>query len=382
VPAPLVVHVIYRLDIGGLENGLVNLLNLLPRQRYRQAVVCLAGVNPRFRERIRDRDIEVVSLDKRPGKDLHAYVRMYRALRRLRADVVHTRNIGTMDMQWVAAAARVRRRVHGEHGWDAGDPRGLNRKSLLIRRGCRPVIQRYLAMSRDIARWLVDVVGARQQNVSQIYNGVDTSRFSPQGPVPADLPWSADMRRSMTVFGTVGRLDPVKNQRALLDAFAVMLRDRAPQAPAARLAIVGGGPMLRELQEHARQLGIADSLWLPGPRDDIADIQRAIDVFVLPSINEGISNTLLEAMASARPVIAGAVGGNVEIVLPGKTGELCDPTDPAALADAMRRYLESPALRAQHGAAAQQHVRENFSLEAMINGYASFYDSVMSDRWH
>jgi sugar transferase (PEP-CTERM/EpsH1 system associated) len=373
--------VIYRLDIGGLENGLVNLLNLLPRERYRQAVICLSGVNPRFRDRIRDRDVEVLSLDKRPGKDPRAYARMYRALQRLRADIVHTRNIGTMDMQWVAAAARVRRRVHGEHGWDAADPRGLNRKSLLIRRCCRPVIQRYLAMSQDIARWLVNVVGAREQSVSQIYNGVDTSRFSPEGPVPADLPWPADSRRSMVLFGTVGRLDPVKNQRVLLDAFAAMLRDRPSQAPEARLAIVGGGPMLRDLQEHAARLGIAGSVWLPGPRDDIADILRAIDVFVLPSINEGISNTLLEAMASARPVIAGAVGGNVEIVLPGRTGQLCEPTDPAAQAKVMRLYLESPALRSTHGAAAQRHVQQNFSMEAMINGYASFYDSLM-DRWH
>jgi len=374
--------VINRLDIGGLENGLVNLLNLLPANRYRQAVVCLSGVNPRFLERIRARDVEVLSLDKRPGKDLRAYARMYRTLRRLRADVVHTRNLGTMDMQWVAAAARVPHRVHGEHGWDASDPRGLNRKSLLIRRGCRPAIQRYLAMSRDIARWLVEAVGVPQRSVFQIYNGVDTEKFSPEGRVPADFPWTGSQRSSMVVFGTVGRLDPVKNQRALLEAFAGLNRHRKVDAPEARLAIVGGGPLLAELQDQARQLGIADKVWLPGPRDDIADTLRAIDVFVLPSINEGISNTLLEAMATARPVIAGAVGGNVEIVRPGETGHLYAPSDPTALANAMAGYLESPALRASQGQDARRHVRDKFSIEAMINGYVSFYDSVISGRWH
>jgi sugar transferase (PEP-CTERM/EpsH1 system associated) len=326
--------------------------------------------------------VQVVSLDKRPGKDLRAYVRMYRTLRRLRADIVHTRNLGTIDMQWVAAAARVAHRVHGEHGWDAADPRGLNSKSLLIRRACRPAIQRYLAMSRDIASWLQDVVGIPRRAVFQIYNGVETRKFSPQGAVPADLPWACVPRQSLVVFGTVGRLDPVKNQRALLDAFAAVLRDRPSAAQHLRLAIVGGGPMLRELQDHAGRLGVNDKVWLPGPRDDIADILRAIDVFVLPSINEGISNTLLEAMASARPVVAGAVGGNVEVVRSGVTGELYDPADPAALAAVMGRYLDSAAMRAAHGAAAQQHVHENFSLDAMIDGYGSFYDSVISDRWH
>ena len=139
--APLIAHVIYRLDYGGLENGLVNLLNRMPREKYRHAIVCLAGFSA-FRDRIARDDVEVVSVDKRPGKDLGAYARVWRQFTRLRPAIVHTRNLGTVDLQWVALAAGVRRRVHGEHGWDASDPRGESVRALRIRRACRPAIGR------------------------------------------------------------------------------------------------------------------------------------------------------------------------------------------------------------------------------------------------
>jgi len=105
---PLVAHIIHRLDIGGLENGLVNLINVTPPERYRHAIVCLSGFSPEFRSRIRRTDVQVTSVDKRPGKDPRAYLRVWRELRRLRPEIVHTRNIGTIDMQWIACAARVR----------------------------------------------------------------------------------------------------------------------------------------------------------------------------------------------------------------------------------------------------------------------------------
>ncbi len=206
---PLIAHVIHRLDFGGLENGLVNLVNQLPAERYRHAIVCLSGFNPAFRQRIRRTDVVVTSIDKRPGKDLAAYWRAWLTLRRLRPTIVHTRNLGTVDMQWVAAAAGVRYRVHGEHGWEAFDPSGLNRQGLRIRRACRPVIQRYVPMSRDIARWLELTVGVEPGRIRQLYSGVDTTRFS---PLPAVEGANRPGEGAITI-GTVGRLDPVKNQR-------------------------------------------------------------------------------------------------------------------------------------------------------------------------
>ena len=179
---PLIAHVIFKLDFGGLENGLVNIVNRMPPERYRHAIVCLAGFNPEYRRRISRKDVDVIPIGKRPGKDFPAYALVWKTLRRLRPDIIHTRNLGTIDLQWVAAAAGVPRRVHGEHGWEASDPRGQNRKNLRIRRACRPVIHRYVPMSQDIARWLERDVRVNPARIRQIYSGVDTERFRPSPP--------------------------------------------------------------------------------------------------------------------------------------------------------------------------------------------------------
>jgi sugar transferase (PEP-CTERM/EpsH1 system associated) len=221
----LICHLVYRLDYGGLENGLVNLVNHLPRDRFRHAILCLAGAGA-MRARIEHDDVRVLSIDKRPGKDPASYARTWRVLRALRPDIVHTRNLGTIDLQWVAWAAGVRRRVHGEHGWDVTDPRGDAPRTRSIRRACAPVIQRYVAMSRDIARWLRDDIGVAPARIRQIYNGVDTRRYRPGHAMPRDWPWARDDRAGLWVCGTVGRLDPLKNQGALVDAFAELVAQR------------------------------------------------------------------------------------------------------------------------------------------------------------
>lgn len=387
---PLIVHVIYRLDFGGLENGLVNLINRIPPDRYRHAIVCLAGFNLEFRKRIRRSDVEVISLDKRPGKDVGVYLRMLRVLRRLRPLIAHTRNLGTVDMQWVAAAAGVRYRVHGEHGWDASDPRGLNSKSLRIRRACRPVIQRYVPMSKHIAAWLEQELGVEASAIRQLYSGVDTEKFSPmpkaspefdstaaggvthpRSPAPAG---KSSGSGCLITLGTVGRLDPIKNQDSVLRAFATIL----PAHPNLRLTVVGDGPLRSSLEATACNLGIAGQVTFTGSRNDTADLLRSFDVFVLPSINEGISNTILEAMATGLPVVAGSVGGNPELIADGVTGRLYDPADPVALGRALLPYVEQPALRQAHGKAGRDRVVQNFSLDAMIQRYMDLYDNLVA----
>jgi sugar transferase (PEP-CTERM/EpsH1 system associated) len=372
--APLVLHVIFRLDYGGLENGLVNLVNRMSPERFRHGIVCLAGFSD-FRQRIRRPDVEVYSLDKRPGKDLGAYVRFWRLLRQVRPDVVHTRNIGTVDMQWLAWLAGVRGRVHGEHGWDAADPQGRRARGRIIRLVCRGAIQRYVAMSRDLASWLESSTGIASARITQIYNGVDTDRFATQGELPQDLPWRGQSAGRI-VFGTVGRLDPIKNQGALLDAFAATVREVPSGQSRLRLIVVGDGPLRSDLHARAAELGVADMVWFTGTRNDVPDLLRAMDVFVLPSLNEGISNTLLEAMAASRAVIAARVGGNPEIIEPGRTGALYDPRDPRGLAQVMIEYCNSPERVAAQGAAARERAVRSFGMGAMVDRYTALYEQL------
>jgi len=373
--APLIAHVVYRFDYGGLENGIVNLVNRMPERRYAHAIVALAGCGEEFTSRI-DRDrVQVLSIDKLPGKDLPAYGRMWRALRRLRPTIVHTRNLGTLDMQWVAAAAGVRHRLHGEHGWDAGDPRGLNPRSLSLRRACAPLVHRYVAMSRDIERWLTHDVGIAGNRIRQIYNGVDTLKFYPREASATGAAVDAD--HGCITVGTVGRLDPIKNQAQLLHASREILDRHPGYRSRLRLVIVGDGPSRGTLRSLADELRLTDILSMPGARNDVAVLMRGMDIFVLPSMNEGISNTILEAMATGLPVIAGRVGGNPELVIDGVTGTLSEQDGFGA---AIQRYVASPALRARHGAAGRARAVEQFSLDAMVQGYVELYDEVLYGR--
>jgi sugar transferase (PEP-CTERM/EpsH1 system associated) len=301
---------------------------------------------------------------------------MWRVLRQRRPAVVHTRNLGTVDMQWVAALAAVPHRVHGEHGWELSDPHGLSPRSLRIRRACRPVIHRYVPMSQDIARWLELHVGVAPARIRQLYSGVDVEEFKPSGLPPAlvtDAGGGVGSSRNLTL-GTIGRLDPVKNQASLLEAFARLGQRHADL----RLVIVGDGPLRGHLQSRAESLGIARQVTFTGARSDTPELLRSFDVFVLPSVNEGISNTILEAMATGLPVVASRVGGNPELVEDGRCGRLYDPAAPEALQRALVPYLTDAALRERHGRAARERVVQNFSLDSLVSRYLAMYDELLA----
>jgi sugar transferase (PEP-CTERM/EpsH1 system associated) len=374
-PRPLIAHIVFRFDVGGLENGLVNLVNGLPRNEFRHAIIALTEATD-FRRRLRRDDVAVYELHKRPGKDVASYLRLYRLLRALRPAVVHTRNFGTLDCTLVAWLAGVRVRIHGEHGWDVHDPDGTKRKYRMIRRAMNPLVRRFVAVSRDLERWLVDRVGIPASKVQRVCNAVDTERFSPargsaRGSLPADrFPAGA------LIVGSVTRFEPIKDPLNLVRAF-IAARQRLRGGPVdLRLLMVGDGPLRPEAQALLDAAGEAGSAWLPGSRADVADLLGAMQIFALGSRREGISNTVLEAMASGLPVIASATGGNVELVVPGETGVLVPPGDSAALTDALVGYATDADLRAAHGRAARARAEQRYSLARMVNDYRDLYRTV------
>lgn len=372
---PLICHIIYRLTIGGLENGLVNLINNLPDDHYRHAIVCTTEATE-FRDRIRRRDVEIYELRKRPGKDIAAYGRMWRILRRLRPRIVHTRNLPALDMIIPAYFSRVPRFVHSEHGLDMIELDGKNTKYNLMRRASRLVIDRYVTVSRDLNEWLRREVGIPAARIETIYNGVDTARFSPEGAEPCILPQGFSPPGSIVV-GTLGRFDTVKNQVLLVRTVARVLDHRPELRARLRLVLIGDGKERGAIEAALAADSLRDISWMPGFRDDTPSVYRALDIFVLPSLREGISNTLLEAMSSARPVIATRIGGNPEIVPDGIVGQLVEPGNPDALAQAIQRYIDDPPLMRAHGEAGRTHVLRSFSLDAMVKNYDKVYRSLL-----
>ena len=369
-----IVHVVHRFDTGGMENGMVNLFNTLSPQRYRHTVVALTDYSD-FRHRITAQPVEFHALHRAPGHGLGWAVRLWKLLRKLKPDLVHTRNLAALEAQFVAALAGIRATVHGEHGRDVFDLYGQNWKYNLLRRAARPFVSNYIAVSRDLETWLRMTIRVPPSKLHQIYNGVDSVKFHPRKGARPDF-----AHPDSIVFGAVGRMVEVKDYPMLTRAFIHLVREQPERAARARLIIVGEGPARSTCLELLKSEGLAHLAWLPGERSDIAEIMQVFDVFVLPSKNEGISNTILEALASGLPVIATAVGGNVELVSDGVNGTLVEPGDVPGMAQALLAYLDSPARIEEHGANARRLAEQSFSIPAMAEAYARVYDKTMGDR--
>jgi sugar transferase (PEP-CTERM/EpsH1 system associated) len=373
-PFPLILHLIYRLDVGGLENGLVNLVNSVPAQRYRHLIVSLTDATA-FRRRITRPDVEVVELHKRAGQDWSIYGRLWALFRRYRPSILHTRNLAALEGQLPAFFARIPHRVHSEHGLEMKGARYT-----LLRKALRGFVDVYIPLSRDLEKWLAGTIGVPQRKIVQIYNGVDTNRFQPRSASgrPALSPDFAP--DGCVVLGTVGRLARIKDQATLISAFSRLV-ERTPEARRwLRLVVVGDGEMRDQLREAVRNTGINELTWLPGTLENIPDLLRSLDLFVLPSISEGVSNSILEAMASGLPVVATTVGGNPELVSDGVTGRLVPSRDPEALAAALAEYLDNPGLLSRHGTAGRQRCVELFSIDTMVDRYLSVYDALLAQR--
>jgi sugar transferase (PEP-CTERM/EpsH1 system associated) len=376
---PLIAHLVYRFDVGGLESGILKLIEYIPAEKYRQAIVCMADYTD-FRHQISRRDIPIFAIHKRPGKDLLAYERLWRLLHDLKPAILHTRNLGTLEGQVCGFLAGVPARVHGEHGRDVYDLYGDNRKYNVLRKALRPVIHHYTAVSKDLAGWLAVKNGIRACQITQISNGVDCDRFHPLASRDSCSALYGFASENSFVIGTVGRMQAVKDQLTLVRAFLELRRRKVTGHDRLRLVVIGEGPLRESCLQLLRDAGAEQAAWLPGERRDVAECLQSFDLFVLPSLGEGMSNTILEAMASGLPVIATRVGGNPELVDEGQTGFLVPPASPAALATAIQWYIDNPSLIAIHGRAGRAKVEGQYGIKSVIERYLAVYDRVLQQH--
>ena len=375
---PLIAHVLFRFDVGGLENGVVNLINRMPPAVYRHAIISLTGITG-FRQRIVRDDVVFVALDKPPGHAVGLYPRLVRLFRELKPAIVHTRNLAALEVAVPARLARVPVTVHGEHGRDVDDLDGSSRKHQWIRRLYRPFVDHYVALSRDLECYLTQKVGVAPARVTHICNGVDTACFYPVSTRSA-IPGCPFTQSGLWIVGTVGRMQEVKDQTTLAQAFVKALELLPELRGRLRLIMVGDGPLRARASRVLADAGLHDLAWLPGERADVPQILRGLDCFVLPSLAEGISNTILEAMASGLPVIATSVGGNAELLESGVTGVLVPPADPVALAVAITAYARDGAAARDAGGLGRARAERCFSLESMTTAYHEMYDSLLRNH--
>lgn len=367
-----VVHFIYRLATGGLENVVVQLINHLPATLFRHTVIALTEVDPDFARRIHSPSVDIIALKKPPGQPFALYPRVYGLLRQLQPDVFHTCNLAALEFMPVAALARVPLRVHAEHGLDTAELGNKAAIYLRLRKLYNPFVSRYVTVSIPLQSYLQDKVGVAPQRLSLVSNGVDTAQFRPVQPgdaLPADYPFQPGRD---WVVGTVGRQIEIKNPLLLVDAFVALVRSGVQGSCRLRLAMVGDGPLRSAIAERMHAAGMQDRLWLPGVRSDVAEVLRALDCFVLPSLSEATSCTLQEAMATGLPIVVTDVGGNADLLEHGACGSLVPSGDVQAMAAEMLRHFQGGPHQAQ-AMAALAAARTHHAIGTTVQRYQDLF---------
>jgi sugar transferase (PEP-CTERM/EpsH1 system associated) len=362
-----IVHIVHRFDTGGLENGVVNLINTLGAELYAHSIVTLKGYNPDFAARIKLNNVQFFDLVKKDGNDLGIFWRLNKLLKQLKPDILHTRNTATLELQLVGWWRRVKLRIHGEHGWDVNDMHGSNLKYRKLRRFMKAFIHQYIALSIEAKDYLLNIIKVKPERVNHICNGVDKHKFAPKPLVP----------RQRFVIGCVGRLEEVKNHVLLARAFALVCQ-RLEGKVDVQLQIIGEGSCRAKIESILKDNDCIEASWLAGNRNDVAELMTEFDIFILPSLAEGISNTILEAMACGLPVVATNVGGNAELVQHEYSGYVVNETDPQEMAERILGYINQVDLKTLHGQHGRELIEQKFSIQAMTSAYDNLYRSVES----
>ena len=362
-----VVHLVARLPVGGMENVVVNLLRQMPAARYDSEVWCLETSDVQGVE-LRSHSEPVFEFDKRRRRDPWLFVRLAQRLRQQRVDIVHCHD----ELSWFygAIAARLSGRARvivTMHGRRAG----MSRRHVIEQRILARTTEKIVTVSDYLHAQLVDELAPKPARLVTIKNGIRLSEN--EGPdAPARARAKLGVAADVPLIGTVGELSTVKNIPLAIEAVGLARR----AVPHLRLALVGDGALREALGRLATAHGLEDAVHFVGLRRDVPELLHGFDVYLCSSDYEGISLSILEAMAASRPVLATAVGGNSELVAEGVTGRLVPPRDADAMAAALIEMFRSPDRTRRLGARAQAFVHEAYSLERMIHDYDRLYSSV------
>ena len=370
-----VMYVVDHLKFGGAQTHLVQLLSRLDRRRF-APLVCALKAHGELRPAVEEMGVPVV--DGGLGHTLmgpggvRVVARLVRLFRDYHVDVAHAYLFHPNALAPIAARlAGVRATVVSK--------RSLDRYPSLFPRWAvklgNALADRVMVNADAIGDFVAAEEGCPRRKMVLIANGVREEALRPPGDRPAKRR-ELGLPPETPVVGAVSRLAWKKGIRHLIDATPRLLE----AVPDARVVIAGDGPLRSELEAQARSLGVRDRVLFLGSRPDTIELMAAFDVFVLPSVVEGMSNALLEAMAVGRPVVATDVGGNPEVVVDGETGLIVPPGDPHQLAASIQKLLEAPELAAEMGAAGRRRVIERYQIDVMTRRIEELYDTLLAGK--
>lgn len=365
---PTIGHVLHRLHFAGAEVLAADLSRRL-RDEYRFVFLCLDAIGP-LGQRLMGEGFKVVDLKRRPGIDVRVARRLQREVQRYQIDLLHAHQYTPF---FYAAVSRrcglggtppIMFTEHGRHYPDVRRVRRVLANRLLL----KPQ-DRVTAVGRFIRQALIDHEGIAPQRVEVIHNGIDPQAFSTSAPRPADR----STGRELTIL-QVARFHSVKDHATAIRAFGRVIES----FPDVRLVLVGDGELRGDMEALVDELRLTQRVTFLGVRDDVAALLPTADVFMLSSLSEGISVTLLEAMAARLPIVATQVGGNPEIVDHGRNGLLSPRGDDAALANNLLMLLRDADMRVRMGEAGWNRLLKMFTQQQMHHAYGRLYQEMLS----
>lgn len=365
-----ILHVIDSLGIGGLERIVIDVVNGLDPARFEQVVCCISR-RGEAADQLRD-GVRCIDLGKGEKADRLMPLKLASVFRRERPDIVHSQSWSGVDTALAKLISPGVKLVHSEHGRNYPQWRKQPLMRRLARRCLYHLADAVFAISAEVGEFYCGQTGFPTERMKVIHNGIDVQRIDEAdatgireelGIAPNDL-----------VFGTVARLDLTKDTITLVRAFAAVALPR--RNPGIKLLIVGDGEERSRLEEFVSMLNLNRVVIFTGMRRDVPQLLKAMDVFALSSVSEGMPVTVLEAMAARLPVVATEVGALPELVEEGKTGFLVPMRHAVAMADRLEEFLANRQLAKSFGEAARCKVEREFKLDRMLQNYAELYQSV------
>jgi glycosyltransferase involved in cell wall biosynthesis len=354
------------LDAGGAERALVQLVTRLDRARFEPVIFCISGEGELVRP-LRDAGISVVCLGARKRHGVSVVWRLSRLLAKLRPTILQTFLFhANIAGRLAGKAARVPIIVSGIR---VAEKRGSLR--LWIDRATDWMVTQHVCVSQDVAAFSAARGGLPVSKIRVIPNGVDAQLFAEA--TPADLaPFGIPAGSRTLLF--IGRLDPQKGPFVLMAA----ARELLPRHNQLHVLLVGDGPLADNLLKWIAKENLSDRIHLAGRRNDVPSLLRSAEIFVLPSLWEGLPNVVLEAMAAGVPVVASRVEGISDLLIDDRMGLIVPPNSAPDLIDAISRLLADPQLAHQMGHKAQQLVQIEFAWEGVAEKYAALYGELLA----
>ncbi len=366
-------HVIDSLGTGGTEEGIRKLLSGLDPAAFEQ-IVCTVAPSPQTEAKTGTR---VISLGRSGGGRQMLVGKLKRVFERERPHIVHSRNWGAIEAIVAARMAGVRTVIHSEHGLESSTYRRQPWRRNVMRQLCFACADRVFAVSDSLRAYYAQQLWIGKNRMRVIPNGVDTKRFRPQEDVRHAARQKLGVGPDTLVIGTLGRLDPIKDHRTLFQAADLLLTFGVP----VQLVVVGDGAERKALEADmkTRNLLATQTVFVGETTDTVSQL-NSFDVFVLPSLAEGMSNALLEAMSVGVPCVATRVGGNPELVEEGSSGLLFEPGDATRLAAHLKSLALNPQYRHDLGGNARRRAEERFSLHRMLSNYTQLYEEALGKK--